>query len=87
MAVIVVHVGKNMVDDVLLDGGSRVNAIIDGLRQKLRLPPPPPPFNLWMANFSFNKPLGIVPNIMIRILTPSVNAPSHKMFVVSRCKS
>jgi hypothetical protein len=33
-----VHVGKNMVDDVLLDGGSRVNTIMDGLRWTLRLP-------------------------------------------------
>jgi len=34
------HVGKNMVD-VLLDEGSRVNAIMNGLKQRLRLPPPP----------------------------------------------
>jgi len=40
MVVIVVHVGKNMVDDVLLDGGSRVNAITYGLRKNLGLPPP-----------------------------------------------
>jgi hypothetical protein len=46
MAVTVVHVGKNMVDDVLLDGRSRVNAITYGVRQKLGLPlPPPPPFH------------------------------------------
>jgi hypothetical protein len=40
MVLIVVHVKKNMVDDVILDGGSRVNIIIDGLRQKIKLPPP-----------------------------------------------
>jgi hypothetical protein len=40
MLVIVVHVRKNMVDDVLLDGRLGVNAIIDGLKQKLTLPPP-----------------------------------------------
>jgi hypothetical protein len=40
MEVIVVHVGKNMVDNVLLDGGSRVNVVTVGLRQKLGLPPP-----------------------------------------------
>jgi hypothetical protein len=39
MAIIVMHVGKNMVD-VLLDEGSKVNAITDGLKQNLRLPPP-----------------------------------------------
>jgi hypothetical protein len=65
---IVVHVGKNMVDNVLLDGGSRVNVIVDGLRRKLGLPPPQPiPFNFKMVDFSFNKPLGIVPNIKIKI--------------------
>jgi hypothetical protein len=68
MAVIVVHVGKNMVIDILLDGGLGVNAITDGLRWKLRLPPPQlVPFNLRMVDFSFNKPLGIIPNIRIRI--------------------
>ncbi len=40
MEVIVVHVGKNMVDNVLLDGRSKVNVVTDGLRQKLGLPPP-----------------------------------------------
>jgi hypothetical protein len=29
---VVVHVEKNMVEDVLLDGGSKVNAITYGLR-------------------------------------------------------
>jgi hypothetical protein len=68
MAVIVVHVGKNMVDNILLDGGSGINAIIDGLRWKLRLSPPQlVPFNLRMVDFSFNKPLGIIPNIKIKI--------------------
>jgi hypothetical protein len=57
-----------MVDNVLLDGGSKVNVITNELRQKLGLPPPQPtPFNLQMAIFSFNKPLGIIPNIRIRI--------------------
>ncbi len=47
MAIIVVHVGKNMVDDILLDGGWGINAINDGLRWILRLPPPQlVPFNL-----------------------------------------
>jgi hypothetical protein len=68
MEVIVVHVGKNMVDDVFLDGELKVNAIIDGLRQNLGLRPPQlAPFNFKMANFSFSKPLGIVPNIRIKI--------------------
>jgi hypothetical protein len=40
MVVIMVHVRKNMVDVVLLDGGSRVNVITNGLRWKLGLLPP-----------------------------------------------
>jgi hypothetical protein len=68
MVVIVVHVKKNMVDDVLLDGRLGVNIITYGLKQKLKFPPPhPAPFNLLMVDFSFIKPLGIVPNIKIRI--------------------
>jgi hypothetical protein len=68
MTIIVAHVRKNMVDDVLLDGRLGVNAIKYGLKQILKLPPPQPvPFNLLMVDFSFIKPVGIVPNIRIRI--------------------
>jgi hypothetical protein len=60
MAIIVAHVKKNIVDNVLFYGRSRMNPIKDGLRKKLGLPPPQPaPFNLWMIDFSFNKPLVI----------------------------
>jgi hypothetical protein len=34
MAIILVHVGKNLVEDVLLDGGSSVNIITENLRKK-----------------------------------------------------
>jgi hypothetical protein len=62
MVVIMVHVRKNMVDVVLLDGRSRVNVITNGLRWKLRLLPPwLAPFNLQMVVFLFSKPLGIIP--------------------------
>jgi hypothetical protein len=37
MAIILVHVGKNIVKDVLLDGGSSVNTITKDLKKKLRL--------------------------------------------------
>jgi hypothetical protein len=33
MVVISMHVGKNIVEDVLLDGGSSVNIIIEDLRK------------------------------------------------------
>jgi len=35
MAVIPLYVGKNLVDDVLLNGGLIVNTIIDSLRKRL----------------------------------------------------
>jgi hypothetical protein len=37
-AIISVHVGKNIMEDVLLDGGLGVNIIIKNLRKNLRLP-------------------------------------------------
>jgi hypothetical protein len=38
MAVIQVQVEKNIVEDVLLDGGANVNIIIENLKTKLSLP-------------------------------------------------
>jgi hypothetical protein len=38
MVIILVHVGKNIVKDVLLDGGSGVNIITKDLKKKLKLP-------------------------------------------------
>jgi len=40
MVVIQVHVGKNTIKDVILDGESQVNIIIKQLCGKLRLPKP-----------------------------------------------
>jgi len=42
MAIIQIQVGKNIVEDVLLDGGASVNKIIKNLRTKLGLPKPRP---------------------------------------------
>jgi hypothetical protein len=51
MAVIHVHVGKNIVKDVLLDWGSGVNIIIEDLKKKLGLlVPKPTPYTLRMAD-------------------------------------
>jgi hypothetical protein len=45
MAVIYVQIGKNFIEDVLLDGGSKVNIITK------ELPTPKPiPYHLRMAN-------------------------------------
>jgi hypothetical protein len=38
MAIILVHVGKNIVEDVLLNGGLGVNIITEDLRETLGLP-------------------------------------------------
>jgi hypothetical protein len=61
MAIIQVHVGKNIIDDVLIDGGSRVNIIIVSLIVQLGLlKPNPTPYNLHMANQTITKPLGLI---------------------------
>jgi hypothetical protein len=50
MVIIKVQVGKNIVNDVLLDGGASVNIIIENLRTKLGLPKLIPiPYHLRMA--------------------------------------
>jgi hypothetical protein len=50
MAIILVHVGKNVVEDVLLDGGSSVNIIIEDLMEKKLPILKPTPYTLRMAN-------------------------------------
>jgi len=48
-------------DDMLIDGGSKVNIIIVNLRVQLGLPKPnPTPYNLRMANQTITKPLGFI---------------------------
>ena len=61
MPVISICIGKNIVDDVLLDGGFGVNVITEEERRKLGLPKPSPvPFNLKMANGTIAKPTGLL---------------------------
>jgi hypothetical protein len=68
MAIIQVQVGKNIVEDVLLDGGASVNIIIENLRTKLGLPKPRlAPYHPKMANQSTTRPLGIIRNLKIHI--------------------
>jgi hypothetical protein len=38
MVVIQIHVGKNIIENVMLDGGTNVNIITKNLRTKLSLP-------------------------------------------------
>jgi hypothetical protein len=50
MAINQVQIGKNIIKDVLLDGGSRVNIIIEQLKLRLGLPKfKPAPYNLRMT--------------------------------------
>ncbi len=51
MAMIQVQVGKNFIDDVLIDGGYGTNIIIDNLIVQLSLSKlNPTPYNLCMVN-------------------------------------
>jgi hypothetical protein len=60
MMIIQVQIGKNVTEDVLLEGGSRINIIIDQLRLRLGLPKPKPtPYNLRMVNKTTYKVSGI----------------------------
>jgi hypothetical protein len=68
MVVIQVQVGKNIVEDFLLDGGTTINIMIKNLRTKLGLPKPrPTPYHLRMANQSITKPLRIIKKLKIHI--------------------
>jgi hypothetical protein len=64
MAIIQVQVRKNFIKDVLLDGGSGVNIIMEKLRVQLRLSKPKlAPYNLHMAIQTITKPLGLVKDL------------------------
>ena len=68
MLVISICIGKNVVDDVLLDGGLGVNIITEEERYRLGLPTPSPaPFNLKMANGTIAKPTGLLRDVKIHI--------------------
>ncbi len=60
--------GKNIVEDVLIDGGTSVNIITKNLRTKLSSPKPrPAPYHLRMADHNMTTPLGIIKNFKIHI--------------------
>ena len=68
MPVISICIGKNVVDDVLLDGGSGVNVITEEERRRLGLlKPSPAPFNLKMANGTIAKPTCLLRDVKIHI--------------------
>jgi hypothetical protein len=66
MVVIQVQVGKNFIYDVLIDGGSKVNIIIEDLKIQLGLSKPNPTlYNLLMVNQTIAKPLGLIRDLKI----------------------
>jgi hypothetical protein len=68
MAVISVHVGKNIMEDVLLDGGLGVNIIIEDLRKKIGLPILKlAPYTLRMTNQTLTKLVWLIQNLKIHI--------------------
>jgi hypothetical protein len=68
MAIIQIQVGKNTIEDVLLDGGFKVNIITEQLRLKLGLLKPKlAPYNLRMANQTTIKPMGLIRDLKIYV--------------------
>ncbi len=66
MAVIQIQIGKNTIEEVLLDGIFRVNIIVEQLRLKLGVPKPKlAPCNLRMANQITTKLVGLIRNLKI----------------------
>jgi len=68
MVVIHVQVGKNFIEDVLLDGDSGVNIITEKLRVQLGLSKPKlAPYNLHLAYQTIAKPLGLIKDLRILV--------------------
>ena len=68
MPVISICIGKNIVDDVLLDGGLGVKVITEEECHRLGLPKPSPaPYNLKMANGTIAKPTSLLRDVTIHI--------------------
>jgi hypothetical protein len=61
-------VGKNTIEDVLLDGGLGVNIVTKKNCNKLGLPKPKPtPYNLRMVDQTPIKPIGLIQNMKILV--------------------
>ncbi len=68
MVVIQVQIGKNIVEDVLLDSGFGVNIIIEELKKWLKLPILKlDPYNLEMASQIIAKHIGLIKNLKIHV--------------------
>jgi hypothetical protein len=68
MISIQLQVGKNTIEDVMLDGGASVNIITKNLTTKLGLPKPKlAPYHLKMVDQNMTRPSGIIQNLKIQI--------------------
>ncbi len=68
MVVIQVQIGKNTIDDVLLDGEFGANIIIEQSRARLGLPKPKPtPYNLQMVDQTTTKPIGMIKDLSMYV--------------------
>ncbi len=68
MVVIQIQIEKNIVKDVLLNGGSRINIITKQLKLRLGLPKlKPAPYNLKMANQTTTKLMGLICDLKIYV--------------------
>jgi len=68
MVVIQVQIGRNMIDDLLLDGGSGLNIITKQLKAKLGLPKPKPtPYDLRMVDQTKTKLVGLIKDLKMYI--------------------
>jgi hypothetical protein len=68
MVVIQIHVGKNLVEDVSLDGWFKVNIITNDLLKKLGLPTPRLTlYTLRMVDHTLTKVVGLIKDLKIHI--------------------
>ena len=68
MLVVQITIGKALVDNVLLDGGSGVNLMSNNLRKQLGLPQPKPSHYFFkMANQTRVQPVGLFNHFKISI--------------------
>jgi hypothetical protein len=78
MVVIQIQLGKNIIEDVLLDGGYRVNIITKQLRLRLEvLKPKSTLYNLKMADQTITKLMGLIKKMKIYVH----GIPSITMFI------
>ncbi len=68
MAIIQIQIGKNKIEDVLLDGGFGTNVIIEQLRLRLGLPKLKlAPYDLKMADQTTIKFVGLIKDLKIYV--------------------